>query len=66
MIYKVFLPLLLLYRYVCSHVLSDYDEKRPSVQCALMMENECRISFSVVGSDIGITAYDLQMNGKLD
>lgn len=51
------------YGYVCSHFLSDYD-KSPSTQCTLMMENECWISFNVVGGEAGATAYNLQMYGK--
>lgn len=65
MIYDVFVPSSLPYRYVCSHVLSDYD-KSSSMQCTLVTENECWISFSVVGSDMGTTAYNLQMYGKLN
>ena len=65
-IYDVSVPSSPPYRYWCSQVLSDYDDKRPSMQCTLMTENECRISFSVVGSDTGTTAYNLQMNGKLN
>lgn len=41
---------------------ADYD-KSPSMQCKLMMENECWISFNVVGGETGTTAYDLQMYG---
>lgn len=33
------------------------------MQCKLMMENECWISFNVVGGETGITTYDLQMFG---
>lgn len=51
------------YGYACSHFLSDYD-KGPSMKCALMTENECRISFHVVGGDTGIIAYNLEMYGK--
>ncbi|KAM7405943.1 hypothetical protein PAMP_000353 [Pampus punctatissimus] len=40
----------------------DYDTS-PSMQCKLMTENECWISFSVAGSDMGTTAYNLQMYG---
>lgn len=31
-----------------------------------MMENECWASFKVVQGEMGTTAYDLQMDGKLD
>lgn len=41
---------------------ADYD-KNLSMQCTLMTENECRISFNVVGSEAGTTAYNLQMYG---
>lgn len=51
------------YGYVCSYFLSDYD-KSPSMQCTLMMENECWISFNVVGGETGATAYNLQMYSK--
>lgn len=49
---------------VCSPLPSDHD-KSPSMQCTLMMENECWISFNVVEGETGTTAYDLQMLGKL-
>ncbi|XP_068161943.1 integrin beta-6 isoform X1 [Antennarius striatus] len=39
------------------------DNKTPSMQCTLLTENECWISFNVVGGEMGITAYDLQMYG---
>lgn len=51
------------YGYVCSPFLSDYD-KGSSMPCALMTENECWISFNVVDSETGTTAYNLQMYGK--
>lgn len=35
------------------------------MQCTLMTENECWISFNVVGGEAGTTAYNLQMYGKL-
>ncbi|GLD55977.1 integrin beta-6 [Lates japonicus] len=41
---------------------ADYD-KSPSMQCTLMTENECWISFNVVGGETGTTAYNLQMSG---
>lgn len=41
---------------------ADYD-KSPSMQCTLMTENECWISFNVVGDETGTTAYDLQIYG---
>lgn len=50
------------YGYVCSHFHSDYD-KSPSMQCTMMTENECWISFNVVGGEKGTTAYNLQMYG---
>ncbi|XP_023279369.1 integrin beta-6-like [Seriola lalandi dorsalis] len=50
------------YGYVCSHFLSDYN-KSPSMPCTLMTENECWISFNVVGGETGTTAYNLQMYG---
>nr|XP_019969056.1 PREDICTED: integrin beta-6-like [Paralichthys olivaceus] len=50
------------YGYACSHFLSDYD-KSSSLSCKLMTENECWISFNVVGSETGTTAYNLQMYG---
>ncbi|XP_033962154.1 integrin beta-6 [Pseudochaenichthys georgianus] len=37
---------------------ADYD-KSPSMKCKLMMEDECWVSFNVVGGETGITAYDL-------
>ncbi|XP_069381857.1 integrin beta-6 isoform X2 [Paralichthys olivaceus] len=40
----------------------DYD-KSSSLSCKLMTENECWISFNVVGSETGTTAYNLQMYG---
>ncbi|KAM8895404.1 integrin beta-6 isoform 1-T1 [Spinachia spinachia] len=41
---------------------ADHD-RSPSMQCTLMMENECWISFNVVEGETGTTAYDLQMLG---
>lgn len=46
-----------------SPLFSDYD-KSPSMQCTVMTENECWISFNVVGGETGTTAYNLQMYGK--
>ncbi|CAB1458070.1 unnamed protein product [Pleuronectes platessa] len=40
----------------------DYD-KTSSLSCTLMTENECWISFDVVESETGTTAYNLQMYG---
>lgn len=51
------------YGYVCSHFFSDYD-KSSSMQCRLMMENECWIAFNVAGSETGTTAYNLHMYGR--
>ncbi|KAF7667920.1 hypothetical protein LDENG_00041540 [Lucifuga dentata] len=39
---------------------ADYD-RSSSMQCTLKTENDCWISFNVVGGDTGITAYNLQM-----
>lgn len=50
------------YPWSCSF--SDYD-KSASLECAVMTENECRISFNVVASETQTTAYDLQMYGKV-
>ncbi|KAM7424372.1 hypothetical protein PAMA_000627 [Pampus argenteus] len=47
---------------ISINITEDYDTS-PSTQCKLMTENECWISFSVVGSDVGTTAYNLQMYG---
>lgn len=33
------------------------------MQCTMMTENECWISFNVVGGEKGTTAYNLQMYG---
>lgn len=49
--------------YVCSYFLPDYD-KSSSTQCTLMMENECWISFNMVGGETGASAYNLHMYGK--
>lgn len=45
------------------HFFSDYD-KSSSMHCTLMTENECWISFNVVGGETGIMAYNLQIYGK--
>lgn len=50
--------------YPCSCSSSDYDRKA-SLQCAVMTENECRITFNVVARETQTTAYDLQMYGKV-
>ncbi|XP_031702106.1 integrin beta-6 [Anarrhichthys ocellatus] len=47
---------------ISINMTADYD-KSASMQCTLMMENECWISFGVVGGETGTTAYDLQMHG---
>lgn len=61
MIYDGFMPCL----WICTFSFhSDYD-KNPSMQCKLMMADECWISFNVVGGETGTTAYNLQMYGKL-
>ncbi|KAK1890806.1 Integrin beta-6 [Dissostichus eleginoides] len=44
---------------------ADYD-KSPSMKCKLMMEDECWVSFNVVGGETGITAYDLLKFGCLE
>ncbi|KAL6112889.1 itgb6 [Pungitius sinensis] len=41
---------------------ADHD-RSPSMQCTLMMENECWISFGVEEGETGTTAYNLQMLG---
>ncbi|CAJ1049496.1 integrin beta-6 [Xyrichtys novacula] len=41
---------------------AEYD-KSASMQCTLMTENECWISFNVVAGETGITAYSLQIYG---
>lgn len=48
--------------HACSCSFSDYD-KSASLQCAVMTENECRISFNVVASETQTTAYNLQIYG---
>ncbi|KAG7234660.1 hypothetical protein INR49_004185 [Caranx melampygus] len=42
--------------------ISDYN-KGPSMPCTLMTEDECWISFNVVGGETGSTASSLQMYG---
>ncbi|KAM3876723.1 integrin beta-6 [Diretmus argenteus] len=39
---------------------TEYD-KSQSTQCTLKSENDCLISFAAVASDLGTTAYNLQM-----
>lgn len=34
------------------------------MKCKMMMEDECWVSFNVVGGETGITAYDLLKFGK--
>ncbi|XP_012729890.2 integrin beta-6 isoform X1 [Fundulus heteroclitus] len=41
---------------------ADYDQSA-SVECTLMMENECRVSFHVAEGDTGLVAYNLQKYG---
>uniref|UniRef100_A0A665WSQ3 Integrin beta n=1 Tax=Echeneis naucrates TaxID=173247 RepID=A0A665WSQ3_ECHNA len=38
--------------------------KNPSMPCTLLMENECWISFNVVGGETGTIAYNLQKYGE--
>ncbi|XP_053722719.1 integrin beta-6 isoform X1 [Synchiropus splendidus] len=38
-------------------------DKSPSIQCTLMTENECWVSFTVVGSDTDTMIYDPQVYG---
>ncbi|XP_034536798.1 integrin beta-6 [Notolabrus celidotus] len=47
---------------VTINTTADYD-KSASMQCTLMTENECWISFSVVAGETGIMAYSLQIYG---
>lgn len=51
------------YGYARCHFLSDY-EKSPSMECTLMTEHKCWISFTVVGGETETTAYNLQIYGK--
>ncbi|CAF99789.1 unnamed protein product, partial [Tetraodon nigroviridis] len=41
---------------------ADYD-KSTSLQCTVMTENECQISFNVVASETQTTAYNLRIYG---
>lgn len=50
--------------WICTHFFSDQD-KSPSMQCTVMTEDECWISFDVVGGETGTTAYNLQIYGKM-
>lgn len=52
------------YGYARCHFLSDY-EKSPSMECTLMTEHKCWISFTVVGGETETTAYNLQIYGKV-
>lgn len=51
------------YGYARTRFFSDYD-KRASLQCTVMTENECWISFSVVASETRAIAYNLQIYGE--
>lgn len=52
------------YGYAHSHFFSDQDNSL-SMQCTVMTEDECWISFNVVGGETGTTAYNLQIYGKM-
>lgn len=51
------------YGHACSPSFSDYD-KSASLQCTVMTEKECWISFNVVESETRTVAYNLEIYGE--